>query len=90
MFGIARVDEADPRPLWASGQGLFRVPSRHSKFPESTEWIDRLPSEKPLDYLAIWHCMWHAQLGPPALDVNKCKEVPGSRPKPQCPPFSLM
>eukprot|EP00439_Symbiodinium_sp_Y106_P010490 s10367_g1.t1 len=36
-----------------SGQGLFVDPSKRSGFPEfTTEWVDKLPREQPLDYLA--------------------------------------
>ena len=55
VFGIARVDESDAEALTAlSGQdGLFLDPSRRSAFPAfATEWIDRLPKEPPLEYLA--------------------------------------
>ena len=55
VFGVARVDESDAEALAAlSGhEGLFLDPSRRSAFPAfATEWIDRLPKEPPLEYLA--------------------------------------
>ncbi|CAE7793641.1 Otud3, partial [Symbiodinium necroappetens] len=54
VFGLARVDVADAQAIVAlSGQGLFVDPSKRSGFPDyTTEWIDKLPKEQPLDYLA--------------------------------------
>ena len=54
VFGIARVEVTDAEAIVAlSGDGLFVDPSRRSAFPQfMTEWIDRLPKEQPLDYLA--------------------------------------
>eukprot|EP00439_Symbiodinium_sp_Y106_P033647 s699_g4.t1 len=54
VFGLARVDVSDAQAIVAlSGQGLFVDPSKKSGFPEfTTEWVDKLPKEQPLDYLA--------------------------------------
>ena len=54
VFGLARVDVSDAQAIVAlSGQGLFVDPSKRSGFPEfTTEWVDKLPKEQPLDYLA--------------------------------------
>ena len=54
VFGLARVDVSDAQAIVAlSGQGLFVDPSKRSGFPEfTTEWVDKLPREQPLDYLA--------------------------------------